>query len=45
LIATTEDSPEFFEISKKLRDAIAEHIERARTKLFDFPPALERRGR
>jgi len=45
LIATDEDSSEFNQISTELRAAIAEHIERARTKLSDFPPAFDRRGR
>jgi hypothetical protein len=45
LITCKSDGPEFQEIALELRASLAEHIERMRAKLTDYPVDNERRSR
>lgn len=45
LIACEADGPEFQKLATELRASLAEHIERLRAKLTDYPNNNERRVR
>jgi hypothetical protein len=45
LISCKNDGPEFQQLAIELRTSLAEHIERLRAKLTDYPVDNERRSR